>query len=96
MLIVGEDELSRPHMRHCHGNRQSEKGRARSSMWNMSIVKLNKFVCFSHRALLPETRVCACVRGCVCLFCCPQCEVGGCHGVYRSAVRQVKFKKIRV
>jgi len=86
MLIVGEDELSRPR----HGNRQCEKGRARSSMWNMSIVKLNKFVCFSHSALLPEMRVCAC------LFCCPQCEVGGCHAVYRSAVGQVKFKKIRV
>jgi len=51
-----------PPPQHCHGNRQSEKGRARSSMWNMSIVKLNKFVCFSHSALLPEMRVCACVR----------------------------------
>jgi len=66
MLIVGEDELSRPR----HGNRQSEKGRARSSMWNMSIVKLNKFVCFSHSALLPEMRVCACVRARVCVYVC--------------------------
>ena len=65
MLIVGEDELSRPQLRHCHGNRQSEKGRARSSMWNMSIIKLNNFVCFSHSALLPEMRVCASVRVCV-------------------------------
>jgi len=66
MLIVAEEELSRPQLRHCHGNRQSEKGRARSSMWNMSIVKLNKFVCFSHSALLPEMRVCACMRASVC------------------------------
>ena len=63
MLIVGEDKLSRPR----HGNRQREKGRARSSMWNMSIVKLNKFVYFSHSALLPEMRVCACMRARVCV-----------------------------
>jgi hypothetical protein len=55
-------KINCPAPQHCHGNRQSEKGRARSSMWNMSIVKLNKLVCFSHSALLPEMRVCACVR----------------------------------